>query len=149
MLRQPLRIIALGTFACSTGLAPPGYTPITVSKAVPNTIYMKRVLPSALVGWFINYARKLKYPQLFKWLCALFLIDVIIPDLIPFVDEILLGLATLFLASWKKHGNAPDHTTELRTEDDSSRQEKVITGQAEKLDEPEEQPVTREKYGKH
>ena len=63
---------------------------------------MKRVLPSAFVGWFLKYASNLKYPQLFKWICALFLIDLFIPDLVPFADEILLGLATMFLASRKK-----------------------------------------------
>jgi hypothetical protein len=30
-----------------------------------------------------------------------FLADLVVPDFIPFVDEILLGLATLILASWR------------------------------------------------
>lgn len=63
---------------------------------------MKRVLPSALVGWFLNYARTLEHPQLFKWISVIFLVDLLIPDLVPFVDEILLGLAALFLGRWKK-----------------------------------------------
>lgn len=32
---------------------------------------------------------------------GLFVLDLIIPDFIPFIDEILLGLATLILARWK------------------------------------------------
>jgi hypothetical protein len=32
---------------------------------------------------------------------GLFILDVLVPDLIPFVDELLLGLATLVLARWK------------------------------------------------
>jgi hypothetical protein len=32
---------------------------------------------------------------------GLFVLDLIVPDLIPFIDEILLGLATLILARWK------------------------------------------------
>ncbi|GAB2505180.1 DUF6116 family protein [Microbulbifer agarilyticus] len=95
---------------------------------------MKRVLPSAFVGWFLNYARKLKHPQLFKWICALFIIDLIIPDLVPFVDEILLGLATIFLASWRKSRD------DLR--DPPERNEKVVHGSAEKVA-PEKQPPTR------
>ncbi|MFD1218241.1 DUF6116 family protein [Microbulbifer celer] len=79
---------------------------------------MKRVLPSALVGWFLNYARKLKHPTLFKWVCALFLFDLLIPDMVPFVDELLLGLATLFLASWRRH--------EKTEEDATTRQEKIV-----------------------
>ncbi|WP_231756889.1 DUF6116 family protein [Microbulbifer elongatus] len=106
---------------------------------------MKRVLPSAFVGWFLNYARKLKHPQLFKWICALFLIDLIIPDFLPFVDEILLGLGTIFLASWRKRRD------ELR--DPPQRNEKVVTGTAEKSPSQKSSAnttsVENSKYGKH
>ncbi len=50
---------------------------------------------------FLNWARKLKHPTLFKLVGALFVINVIVPDVIPFIDEILLGLGTLVLANWK------------------------------------------------
>jgi hypothetical protein len=33
---------------------------------------------------------------------ALFIADVLLPDFIPFVDEILLGLGTLLLANIKR-----------------------------------------------
>ena len=49
----------------------------------------------------LNWARKLRYPTLFKITAALFAITLFIPDPIPFVDEILLGLGTLLLANWK------------------------------------------------
>ena len=32
----------------------------------------------------------------------LFAIDLVVPDFIPFADELLLGLGTLLLANWKK-----------------------------------------------
>ena len=48
-----------------------------------------------------NWARKLRYPTLFKITGALFLLTLIFPDPIPLVDEILLGLSTLLLANWK------------------------------------------------
>lgn len=49
----------------------------------------------------LNWARKLRYPTLFKLTAALFAITLFMPDPIPFVDEILLGLGTLLLANWK------------------------------------------------
>lgn len=49
----------------------------------------------------MNWARKLRYPALLKITAALFLVTLVIPDPIPFVDEILLGLGTLLLANWK------------------------------------------------
>lgn len=51
-----------------------------------------------ILGW----ARKLRFPQLFWLMAALFAADVVVPDFIPLVDEILLGLGTLFLANLKR-----------------------------------------------
>lgn len=47
-----------------------------------------------------RFASKLKYPQLFFVTLTLFLIDLVVPDLFPFLDEILLGLLTILLGSW-------------------------------------------------
>lgn len=49
----------------------------------------------------LEWARKLRYPTLFKLTAALFLLTLFIPDPIPLVDEVLLGLGTLLLANWK------------------------------------------------
>ena len=49
----------------------------------------------------LNWARKLRYPTLFKITGVLFLLTLVFPDPIPLVDEILLGLGTLLLANWK------------------------------------------------
>lgn len=51
-----------------------------------------------------NWTRKLRYPTLFKITAALFVFSILLPpglDPIPFLDEILFGLATLLLANWK------------------------------------------------
>lgn len=58
-------------------------------------------MASPLLLPFLNWARKLRYPTLFKLTAALFLVSVVIPDPIPLVEEILLGLGTLLLANWK------------------------------------------------
>ena len=55
-----------------------------------------------VLGMLPQMVGGLRFPQLFVLTLALFLLDVVIPDLVPFVDEILLGLASLLLASWKK-----------------------------------------------
>lgn len=98
---------------------------------------MKRVLPSAFVGWFLKYASNLKHPQLFKWISALFLIDLLIPDLVPFADEILLGLATMFLASRKKDRDTaqpepPEKTVKGETID--ARAEPVVDADSRQQD---------------
>ncbi|QBN87728.1 hypothetical protein EBA17_16745 [Xanthomonas oryzae pv. oryzae] len=49
----------------------------------------------------LDWAGTLRYPPLFKLAAALFLVDLVIPDPIPFLDELLFGLTTLLLANWK------------------------------------------------
>jgi len=39
--------------------------------------------------------------QLFLMAAALLVTDLLIPDPIPFVDEVMLALTTLLLARWK------------------------------------------------
>jgi hypothetical protein len=47
-------------------------------------------------------ASRLKFPQLFGLFAALFFFDLLVPDLIPFVDEILLGLGTTLFGIWRE-----------------------------------------------
>ncbi|CAM4285594.1 MAG: DUF6116 family protein [Stenotrophomonas indicatrix] len=49
----------------------------------------------------LQWARRLRYPTLFKLTAGLFALTLFIPDPIPFVDELMLGLGTLLLANWK------------------------------------------------
>ena len=63
----------------------------------------------------LNWARKLRYPTLFKITAALFALTLVIPDPVPFIDEILLGLGTLLLANWKgRKGPAVIDVTDQR-----------------------------------
>ena len=55
-----------------------------------------------LVGLLPRFTSRLRFPQLFALTLAVFLIDLFVPDMIPFIDEVLLGLATLLLANWKQ-----------------------------------------------
>ena len=55
-----------------------------------------------LLSPVLRFLGRLSYPRLFLLTGALFALDMVIPDFIPFVDEILLGLGTLLLANWKK-----------------------------------------------
>ena len=49
-----------------------------------------------------RFAAGLRFPALFGLLAGLFLLDLLVPDLIPFVDEILLALGTLVAGSLRK-----------------------------------------------
>lgn len=65
--------------------------------------------PQGLVGALVaRYAARLRFPQLFAFTGTLFLLDMLIPDLIPFMDEMMLGLLTLLLGMWRKDSPAED-----------------------------------------
>jgi hypothetical protein len=58
----------------------------------------------------LGFAGRLRFPQLFIVTAALFLLDIITPDPIPFMDEILLGLGTLLLGSLRKRKSVDNQT---------------------------------------
>lgn len=47
-------------------------------------------------------ASRMKFPQAFGVFLALFLFDLVFPDFVPFVDEILLGLGTVVFGLWRE-----------------------------------------------
>jgi hypothetical protein len=49
-----------------------------------------------------RFAATLRFPYLFLLTAGLFLLDLLLPDVIPFADELLLGLGTLLLGSIRK-----------------------------------------------
>ncbi|HWJ04476.1 MAG TPA: DUF6116 family protein [Steroidobacteraceae bacterium] len=55
-----------------------------------------------MIGRLVTrFASGLRFPTLFKVVAALFVLDLVVPDVIPFYDEILLALGTLLLGSLK------------------------------------------------
>jgi hypothetical protein len=62
-------------------------------------------LPARVVE---RVAGRLRFPALFLLTALLFLVNLAIPDPLPFVDEILLGLATLLLGAWKDRRGGGD-----------------------------------------
>lgn len=57
--------------------------------------------PQITKGMVEQQATKLRFPILLFITGSLFVLDFLIPDFIPFVDEILLGLATVILSRLK------------------------------------------------
>ena len=59
-------------------------------------------MANPLLSPFMRFLGRLSYPRLFALTAALFAVDLVVPDMIPLADELLLGLGTLLLANWKK-----------------------------------------------
>jgi hypothetical protein len=72
--------------------------------------------PTSLVGLFLAYANQLKFKNLFLLILCLFVVDLLVPDMIPMVDEVILGLLTIFLANWKKEKDQNNQGTTIEGE---------------------------------
>jgi len=59
-------------------------------------------MATALLLPVLNWARRLRFPVLFGITAAMFAVNALIPDPIPFLDELLLGMTTIVLANWKR-----------------------------------------------
>ena len=53
-------------------------------------------------GMVLRWANGLRFPYLFLFTAALFVANLFIPDVVPFADELIMGLVAMLLASLKK-----------------------------------------------
>ncbi|MBE9548884.1 MAG: hypothetical protein IMF09_05695 [Proteobacteria bacterium] len=66
-----------------------------------------------IAGIFTRFASKLRFPYLFILFAVLLGVDLLVPDPMPFADEMLLGLGVLLLSRLRKP--AEDPTEEEKT----------------------------------
>ena len=59
-------------------------------------------LKATLLSPLLRFGESLRFPWLFLVTAVLFALDLLLPDFIPFIDELLLGFATLLLGSLRK-----------------------------------------------
>ena len=60
---------------------------------------MSSASPSGPLMEFVN---RLRYKNLFIFIAALLILDLLMPDMIPMLDEIILGVLTVILGNMKK-----------------------------------------------
>ena len=69
-----------------------------------------------IIETFLKNANQLKFKNLFFLVISLFIIDLLVPDFIPYIDEIILGLLAIILANWKKERKQDDEGTLIEGE---------------------------------
>ncbi|MFB3100451.1 MAG: DUF6116 family protein [Gammaproteobacteria bacterium] len=72
--------------------------------------------PISMIDIFLKNANQLRFRNLFFLVISLFLVDLLLPDFIPFIDEIILGLLAIILANWKKERNQDNERTLIEGE---------------------------------
>lgn len=69
-------------------------------------------------GTLLALASRLRFPWLFALTALLFVLSLLLPDPFPLVDELLLGLLTLLLASWRRRGPDDEDRIALPRDDE-------------------------------
>lgn len=64
-------------------------------------------MPTPLASTLLAGASRLRHPTLARLVAVLFLVDLFLPDPVPFLDEFLLGATTLLLANWRQRKAMP------------------------------------------
>ncbi|HZR83577.1 MAG TPA: DUF6116 family protein [Candidatus Binatia bacterium] len=64
------------------------------------------VARASLAAPILGYLSRLRFPTLFLVAAGLFVADLLVPDMIPLVDELLLGIAALLLGRLRKRPEA-------------------------------------------
>jgi hypothetical protein len=64
-------------------------------------------MPNPATGPLMGFASRLKFPTLFFITLGLWALNMVIPDPVPLIDELVLGLLTLMLATWKNRKEPP------------------------------------------
>lgn len=59
-------------------------------------------MPNPLLIPLMRWLGRLSYPKLFLFASALFVVSLVVPDPVPLVEELLLGLGALLLARRKR-----------------------------------------------
>ena len=59
-------------------------------------------------GFLSRFIGRLRFPQLFVLVAILLGVDLVVPDVIPFLDEALLALVTAMLAMLRRRDPQPD-----------------------------------------
>ncbi len=60
------------------------------------------VARGGLVGLFMRWASRLRFPYLFARTAVLFVFNLFMPDALPLIDELIMGLIAALLASLRK-----------------------------------------------
>ncbi|MEM8960807.1 MAG: DUF6116 family protein [Acidobacteriota bacterium] len=69
---------------------------------------------AGLASLFQTHLRRLKYPWLLALVAGLFVVDVLIPDPIPLLDELMIGTLTVLLAMWRERPKEGEGETVVR-----------------------------------
>lgn len=70
-------------------------------------------MPHPLIAPLAAFLGRLRFPVLFALTVALALLSWLLPDPLPFLDEIVTALTVVLLANWRKPKAGPANTARI------------------------------------
>jgi hypothetical protein len=71
---------------------------------------MGKVARGGLMGIIVRWVSRLRFPYIFILTAILFVFNLFIPDVVPMIDELIMGLLTALLASLRKKPESEEVT---------------------------------------
>lgn len=91
---------------------------VSIRKELTREAFTFIIVPMATknregrVDVFRRIGVRLRYPYLFVLIMLLFVIDILIPDAIPLIDEAILGLLTVLFGTWRDRKKAQPQSSQ-------------------------------------
>ena len=79
-----------------------GYTATRTITKRGIGVAIGKVARGGMAGIVLRWASKLRFPYLFFLTLALFIANLFIPDVVPFADELIMGLVAALFGSLRK-----------------------------------------------
>lgn len=76
-------------------------------------------IPNPIVGALVGWASRLRFPVLFVIVALLFVVDLVVPDLLPFADELLLAMLMVLFGTWRDKRRSADGDGSPETTDEA------------------------------
>lgn len=67
---------------------------------------LKKIAKGGVAGVLVRWTSRLRFPYLFILTSLLFICNLFIPDIVPFADELIMGMVAALFGSLKKRSSA-------------------------------------------
>jgi hypothetical protein len=67
-----------------------------------ETMSVSKLAKGGIAGVILRWSSRLRFPYLFLLTLVLFVLNLFIPDVLPFADEVIMGLVAALLGSLRK-----------------------------------------------
>ena len=76
-----------------------------MANRVEVIMVLGKIAKGGVAGVLVRWTLRLRFPYLFFLTLILFIVNLFIPDMVPFADELIMGLVAALLGSLKNRSS--------------------------------------------